>query len=123
MSTAFDDTLRQLAFIHGLLRAGLICCVSAITLTLPRRTAGVRCWNGGVHRYGKADADELSRDTALQLLEEDARFHATVLEGKAYVDRGEFIEEEEEMDAARRRRPTEHQRPESNGHFLPVADC
>jgi predicted transcriptional regulator len=49
-------------------------------------------------RDGKADAGELLKATALRLLEEDARFRAAVLEGKAYADRGEFIEEEE-MDA------------------------
>ena len=47
---------------------------------------------------GKADAGELLKDAALRLLEEDARFRAAVLEGKASADRGEFIEEEE-MDA------------------------
>ena len=31
--------------------------------------------------------------------QEDARFHAAVREGLAQADRGEFIEEEEEMDA------------------------
>lgn len=41
---------------------------------------------------------DLVREAALRLLEEDARFRAAVLEGKAYADRGEFIEEEE-MDA------------------------
>ncbi|HXB70517.1 MAG TPA: hypothetical protein VNY05_19865 [Candidatus Acidoferrales bacterium] len=46
---------------------------------------------------GKTDAGELLKDAALRLLE-DARFHAAVLEGKAYADRSEFIEEEE-MDA------------------------
>ena len=50
------------------------------------------------HRDGKADAGELLKATALRLLEEDARFRAEVLEGKACADRGEFIEEEE-MDA------------------------
>ena len=49
-------------------------------------------------RDGKADAGELVKDAALRLLDEDARFRAAVLEGKAYADRGEFIEEEE-MDA------------------------
>jgi hypothetical protein len=49
-------------------------------------------------RDGKADAGELLKAEALRLLEEEARFHAVVLEGKAYADRGEFIEEEE-MDA------------------------
>ncbi|HEV8145818.1 MAG TPA: hypothetical protein VGP79_05540 [Bryobacteraceae bacterium] len=49
-------------------------------------------------RNGKTDAGELLKDAALRLLEEEARFHAAVLEGKAYADRGEFIEEEE-MDA------------------------
>ena len=41
---------------------------------------------------------DLVKNAALQLLDEDARFRASVLEGKAYADRGEFIEEEE-MDA------------------------
>jgi hypothetical protein len=49
-------------------------------------------------RDGKADASELLKDAALRLLDEEARFRAVVLEGKAYSDRGEFIEEEE-MDA------------------------
>jgi predicted transcriptional regulator len=47
---------------------------------------------------GKADAVELLKHAALRLLDEDARFRAAVLEGKACADRGEFIEEEE-MDA------------------------
>ena len=34
----------------------------------------------------------------MRLLDEDARFHAAVLEGKAYANRGEFIEKEA-MDA------------------------
>ena len=46
---------------------------------------------------GKTDAVELLKHAALRLLDEDARFRAAVLEGKAYADRGEFIEEE--MDA------------------------
>ena len=49
-------------------------------------------------RDGKADASQLVKDAALRLLDEEARFRAAVLEGKAYADRGEFIEEEE-MDA------------------------
>ena len=49
-------------------------------------------------RNGKANAGELLKDAALQLLDDDARFRAAVLEGKAYADRGEFIEEDE-MDA------------------------
>lgn len=49
-------------------------------------------------RDGKADASELLKSEALRLLEEEARFRAAVMEGKAYADRGEFIEEEE-MDA------------------------
>lgn len=49
-------------------------------------------------RDGKADAGELLKAEALRLLEEEARFHAAVKEGKDYADRGEFIEEEE-MDA------------------------
>jgi len=47
---------------------------------------------------GKGDAGELLKDAALQLLDDDARFRAAVLEGKAYADRGEFIKEAE-MDA------------------------
>ncbi len=38
------------------------------------------------------------KDAALRLLDQEERFRAAVLEGKAYADRGEFIEEEE-MDA------------------------
>jgi predicted transcriptional regulator len=49
-------------------------------------------------RDGKADASQLVKDASLRLLDEEARFRAAVLEGKAYADRGEFIEEEE-MDA------------------------
>ena len=59
-------------------------------------------------RDGKADASQLGKDAALRLLDEEVRFRAAVLEGKAYADRGEFIEEEE-MDA-RRGRHAEHQR-------------
>lgn len=44
------------------------------------------------------DPEALVKDATIRLLEEDARFRAGVLEGKAYADRGEFIEEEE-MDA------------------------
>lgn len=47
------------------------------------------------HRDGKVDASELLREAALRLLNEEARFRAAVLQGKAYADRGEFIEEEE----------------------------
>ena len=49
-------------------------------------------------RDGKADAGELLKEAALRLLEEDERFRAAVLEGKAHADRGEFIDEKE-MDA------------------------
>jgi hypothetical protein len=49
-------------------------------------------------RDGKADAGELLKAEAMRLLEEEARFHDAVMEGKAYADRREFIEEEE-MDA------------------------
>lgn len=44
------------------------------------------------------DAERLVKDAALRLLEEDARFRASVREGIAQADRGEFIEEAE-MDA------------------------
>ena len=43
-------------------------------------------------------AEELVKDAALRLLEEDARFRARVREGISEADRGEFIEEDE-MDA------------------------
>jgi hypothetical protein len=49
-------------------------------------------------RDGKSAASELLQAEALRLLEEQARFHAAVMEGKVYADRGEFVEEEE-MDA------------------------
>lgn len=45
-----------------------------------------------------ADPEKLLMDATLRLLDEDARFRAAVMEGKAYADRGEFLEEAE-MDA------------------------
>jgi predicted transcriptional regulator len=48
--------------------------------------------------HAGTDAEHLVQNAALRLLEEEARFRAAVLEGKAFADRGEFIEEEE-MDA------------------------
>ena len=42
--------------------------------------------------------EELVKDAALRLLEDDVHFRAAVREGIAQADRGEFIEEEE-MDA------------------------
>jgi predicted transcriptional regulator len=44
------------------------------------------------------DAEELVKDAALRLLEDDARFRASVRKGIEQADRSEFIEEEE-MDA------------------------
>lgn len=49
-------------------------------------------------RDGKAGAGELLREAGLQMLDQEARFRDAVLEGKAYADRGEFIEQAE-MDA------------------------
>src|SRR5271165_3349193 len=43
-------------------------------------------------------AEELVKDAALRLIQEDARFRIAVREGIAQADRGEFIEEKE-MDA------------------------
>ena len=43
-------------------------------------------------------AEQLVKEAALRLLEEDARFRAAVREGFAAIDRGAYIEEEE-MDA------------------------
>jgi predicted transcriptional regulator len=49
------------------------------------------------------DAEQLVKEAALRLLQEDARFRAAVREGIAQADRGEFIGqtsmEQEEMDA------------------------
>jgi len=44
------------------------------------------------------DAEQLVKNAALRLLEDDARFRAAVRVGIEQADRGEFIEEEE-MDA------------------------
>ena len=44
------------------------------------------------------EPEQLVKDAALRLLEEEARFHAAIREGIAQADRGELIEEEE-MDA------------------------
>jgi predicted transcriptional regulator len=41
------------------------------------------------------DAEQLVKDAALRLLEEDARFRAAVRVGIEQADRGFFIEEEE----------------------------
>ena len=49
-------------------------------------------------RDGKSGAEELLQEAALRILSEEARFRAAVLAGKAFADRGEFLEEEE-MDA------------------------
>ena len=49
-------------------------------------------------RQGKANAGELLKDAAIQLIEENASFRRAVLEGIAEADRNEFIEETE-MDA------------------------
>lgn len=42
--------------------------------------------------------EELVKEAALRLLDEDARFRAAVAEGRAQADRGDFIDERE-MDA------------------------
>jgi len=47
---------------------------------------------------GGTDAEQLVKNAALRLIEEDARFRAAVREGVEQADRGEFIEGEE-MDA------------------------
>jgi predicted transcriptional regulator len=44
------------------------------------------------------NAEQLVKEAALRLVEEDARFRAGVRKGIEQADRGEFIEEEE-MDA------------------------
>lgn len=47
---------------------------------------------------GRGAAEDLVKDAALRLLDEDARFRAAVAEGMAQADRGEFIDEQD-MDA------------------------
>ncbi len=41
------------------------------------------------------DVEQLVKDAALRVLENDVRYRAAVREGIAQADRGEFIEEEE----------------------------
>jgi hypothetical protein len=48
-----------------------------------------------IARTAGTEPEALVRDATMRLLDEDARFRAVVLEAKAYVDREEFIEEEE----------------------------
>ena len=45
--------------------------------------------------HAGTDTEQLVKDAALRLLEQDARFCAAVQEGIAQADREEFIEEEE----------------------------
>ncbi len=51
-----------------------------------------------IANHAGTDAPLLVKDAALRLLEQDARFLASVDRGLAAADRGDFIEEEE-MDA------------------------
>ena len=48
-----------------------------------------------VASHAGTDAEQLVKDAALRLLEQDARFRAAVRQGIAQADREEFIEEEE----------------------------
>jgi len=48
--------------------------------------------------HSGTDTEQLVKDAALRLLEEDARFRAAVKKGLDAAARGDFIEEEE-MDA------------------------
>lgn len=41
------------------------------------------------------DPESVVKQAIEKVLDEDARFRAAVLEGKAYADRGEFLEQEE----------------------------
>jgi predicted transcriptional regulator len=45
--------------------------------------------------HAGTDAERLSKDAALRMLQAEARFRAAVREDIAQADRGEFIEEEE----------------------------
>ena len=47
---------------------------------------------------GRGAAEDLVKDAALRLLDEDAQFRAAVAEGLAQADRREFIDEQD-MDA------------------------
>jgi predicted transcriptional regulator len=47
---------------------------------------------------GVGDARDLLRRLAIQLIEDETRFRAAVLQGKASAERGKFIDEDE-MDA------------------------
>jgi predicted transcriptional regulator len=51
-----------------------------------------------IARTAGTAAEELVRDAALRVLQQDAQFRVAVREGIAQADRGEFIEEDE-MDA------------------------
>ncbi len=48
-----------------------------------------------VAAHAGKDAEQLVKDAALRLLEEDARFRAAVRKGIEQAERGEFVEEEE----------------------------
>ena len=90
-------------------RLGRDVCLLFYTLT--RTVAGSKLTNMEVHftpeqeqrlatiatREG-VDPQELVKDAALRLLEEDARFRAGVRKGVEQADRGDFIEEGD-MDA------------------------
>lgn len=53
---------------------------------------------GQIARTAGLAAEELVKDAALRLLDEDARFRAAVTEGIAQADRGDLINEQD-MDA------------------------
>jgi len=59
---------------------------------------GFRMAEDGSHLEEDPAPEAIVKDATVRLLNEDARFRAAVMEGKAYADRGEFIEEDE-MDA------------------------
>jgi predicted transcriptional regulator len=46
-------------------------------------------------RVAGSGPEDLVKEAALRLLDDDARFRAAVAEGAAEADRGEFIEESE----------------------------
>jgi predicted transcriptional regulator len=48
-----------------------------------------------VAAHAGKDVEQLVRDVAIRLLEEDTEFRAAVRKGIAQADRGELIEEEE----------------------------
>lgn len=48
-----------------------------------------------IANHSGTDVEQLMKDAALRLLQEDASFHESVTRGIAAADRGDFVEHEE----------------------------